>query len=1684
MSYVNQIDSAISKILDRLHIEIFTKKNVFKTIIDEKKINFVERQEEINNFIKTFIDNLDIKELQKLINNKEKLQTTLNIIKRYVAYYCFLYLAYFYAGTIKDYRNNLIQLSKAQETSSFNIKNFYDTENNYQLTVFFKIITDSKKILLMTPLQRKTLNNSENKEAIDFLKGFDPEYIDKFILEIINTKTDQTVGINVHNLLKIIVLQEIYIKQDQKTVYKILSDIEETENEYIWIDIVVSGDEYNDFNFFQNMFAGRKHSDFLARELFELTNKPETIDINKLDIDKKNNNLISFNKIITPIVDDFLRYHKDSITLENEQDKTFVLSHASKNNETNVQLALIRQHKKKKENTQAQLIVNKIDIISELYSENTKTNPSLEKEIKNLFYGPLAYRKAVLYNYNDEVFVMKKMQSHDRKVIEKDEYYLELKYINANAYFNFKDFQKYGTSLLLSNSEAINLLRYANIEFISQHPQSFIDSRIGISDMMINMTGLLLGPFTHIPLQCNRKEDMINIRNVKIIYPSTEGTKELQTNNGYDAFLKIIQYYFVKTIMLKIHPKIDLYNNYDSINKINPIIANKIIYWIYDTELDTYDITTYENIKTYDFQENIKYMNSKLYDEIMEMLFKQLVFIIRNNLNLTQYQIEQIVYLFVRKYELIMSETEIIELISREYLTKKATEQVTISEIKNSIKLINYEDGITNIPSKFYTMKINMLNFTDIQEYRKLESYLVKKEETTSDVVPTPKVLAKCRHESDWSATSKLRRVNLNEYNIAITQFMNKYAIETSELYFVCRLCSQFLPMKEFVQDGKFNNATQKYTTNYIPTNIPLNEIKEYTKYSKVIKYLDQMIQKISQITGTNMLLETTPIAKINHKTVVKNTLDIILKHNATNMGKDNSEQNFGVDKNISNVFYFELSDNIFDTVNNRPEEADINKIKLNNITLYLFWMFITELNPAQILGMTTDKISNIYVVEKYGDKIFEGLFLKKHVNAQDKIKLTEYPVLCYVLYLISYALVKYGRWYSLKTAKGFNIHDIKQIVHSMVELFNGFSINSNKEPNDYIYSLITSKIYTQLNSTLKNTDIIRLLKEKQIKYSGIAPKDIPVRSKFILHLSNFVSYRRYTYKVTTGIFYHNMKELSWHYTLTNTNLSNCPTGDYHNWETKGMHAVCKKCGENSDNLLDGDALTKNLIDRTNESYYFALGKIAKRKCANCKTEQDNLGDINEKNICTICNHAKSGKLSDADLDKINTGLEKINDEKYIVGLNAETLIDDEIILEEKMSELALDEIKKEFDKKILSTFINQLITLLGKETNFGTDALPVYLRDDVYIINHTYNGVKLDHTITFTETENKIIFKENHPFFGMDVFYYINNESGSIDVFYNAVTLKLIGYKEKHKEHVKVNTGNNYLIINRSIKNKLLTIGHKVRYEDVSKYNLSNTPGISRMTYYDILDMLIKNHLASLRQAIDKIFSILSKIKNNSKLSNDDIETLPSTYQSVVAIDLLTAKYATLIKDFQLMNDNLLLDEWNLIRDSLIYEKINWSKTDIKTNKSSEPKFINVDLINEYSPQIDLALYYLTKTLTTILNTNDKSNHNNIANLYVELINYVFELYNQDEINKIHDIKRFEYILNGSGYTVDLLKKGQGLIYKTSMEDAVEPEEPEVLDIEAKEEAEDVIEEAEALDVEEQYYEDNNEDYVDYGDE
>ena len=335
-----------------------------------------------------------------------------------------------------------------------------------------------------------------------------------------------------------------------------------------------------------------------------------------------------------------------------------------------------------------------------------------------------------------------------------------------------------------------------------------------------------------------------------------------------------------------------------------------------------------------------------------------------------------------------------------------------------------------------------------------------------------------------------------------------------------------------------------------------------------------------------------------------------------------------------------------------------------------------------------------------------------------------------------------------------------------MLILFNGISINAGKMPNDYIYMLTTSKLYSQMNSTFKNNDIIELLKRNHIRFSEGSHEAITLtpqeKASIITYsISDPIKIETKTakipsFKISDGIQLDNRDNIIFHSTKEITDITNCPRGSYHYWQSQGKDMICTICNEKMQDT-NGEKI------RLDDAYYFNMNKIANRRCLQ-GTTHDFVGK-NGQFVCTICNRQKGEQYNHKDLDQLANNLDRIEDEiiqkllKNITDrkkMNQKREDDREIIMKE-----LLDNYKKESGEKIYGqinnlcdTLISKIESLMGADAKIDIDKFPVYLRDNVYIIDHSYDGGLLKEPIYLTEKENRIIFKENNPFFKVDVYY------------------------------------------------------------------------------------------------------------------------------------------------------------------------------------------------------------------------------------------------------------------------------------------------------------------------------------------
>lgn len=1665
--YVNQIDNIIDNVLDQFYLGAILNDDTTKNFIRGKKKDFVEAFDKINLLIKKYIEGIDTTPIQKLINSKENTQKIINIIKRYVAYYYFLYLGYYYDGTIKDFRNNIIQFSKLQEKSTYLINNFFDTENNYQLIKYFKLTRQVSKIIMMTDLQQKTIDRIEMKDAIDFLNNLGKDYIDNFLLEIKEESSGTVVEINSHNLIKTIVFGEIYQNQEQSLVFSILNEIQEGESQYTYIDVVVTTEEYIDYASLTKLFDNYDNADTMSLNLYDMIvdmNKP----ITTMSPDAKNNKLLSMPPII-PIIDDFLRYHRDSERIETDPQQFVQIPSAD--HSKNIQNALLYK-KKKKENTKAQIIINKIDMISELYSEVPRKDPELFKKIKQQFYGPLSHRKVVLYNYLEELYVLNKMLKQGKQSVETTDYYLELLNIISKSYFNFKNFNNQGTSLNVNLENCINVIRQSTIENITQSQKQIIESRTIAGDSSINLVGLCFNLIKDKKIQCVTKEELINIRDFTFNYTKGKTTKKYQTQNGFKMFSRLIKYVFVKTIQYNNLTQ-KFVQNMDEIARLNPDIFTKIIYWNYDTEKDVYATETYESIKVYNFRDTIKYMNSIIYDKYIDLLKTQLKEIIVSGHSLNYEQIDDLIVKLEHSHHLNMTPNERNELMY-DYFSHKKIESET--KISSQIEKRTPPEYIPNPEPPIYLMKIDMTNPMKLKEPK---SYAITGD--SEDATKINKHRSNCEHVDKLSLINKYKRTDPDKYSMGLMHLVKDYSID-SDGQKICKICGEVLPIREYTADGKFDNKSEKFVVSYYPIDIPLKDLREYKKLSVSIDRIGSILKHLSLVSKTNILTGTSQVMVMRRNGIIKTIIDIIIKHNKNYLFKKQKElekynmysRKFNIDPDMSNLIYFELNDDIFDLKLNMDQSGslEINRLKLNNVLLYTMLLFILELNGPQIVMMFANSTANIYTYLKYGDKLFTNLLIKKSSTDSETVPITKFPILCYLLFVFSYFLLTYNMWYypgEVKTNK-YNPVLSKLIIHSAVDLINTISLEAGLRPDDYTYVLISSKFYTQCNGTFRDPDVLNLLKSQQQHYEKIQPV-ANVETKKIQYynidttIKNIESRPRMTYKAYDGLFFENYKIAFQEIRSTgNFDTTNCPTGDYHNWQVKGKDMVCTKC-ETLFSKLD----TSKPDTLTDKVYYFNLAKIANKKCI---TGLTHLFEVkNNIRICSRCGKKTNDSYSLSELDQLQKNLDKIETDNIQKNIMEQETNDQEINRKDteykKIYELFTQNYQKsmsgstnmgDFIMDKISSFIDKLEVLVGENVDLGIDKFPYYLKYDVYVIDHLYTGSPLENPIIISEVENIMLPKQKHTFFKCDVLYYMDHRNGQVEVYYDATTLNLIGYREKNKDYKKIETSNKTLIRNRSIKNQLWLFGFESSYLKIDN------------TKQNILETIAQINIRNRKAIIDKFSVFINRVSNGYSDTN---ESTDFGLQSTQTINKIMEKYYKTLNGLKIQNDKFVsFDEWPSIKHLFGYQDVDWEKI----SQIIENNMIHADIIIYNNTTTAMLTYYLLYQLELIMNINaqNKTTQISIAQMYIDVINYIFHIYNQDNIKYQSDIKRFNYVMNAGEYTIDLLRKGQGIETAT-----VEPEdlgEETELSKDEMKEIKELNEEADARDVEGEEWEGEDE--------
>ncbi len=1377
--YINQIDNLFDGIINNFYI-FLNKKKSFEKFSDDQ--NFVKYMNEIIDIIKLFIDEINTKEIDELVELPSHTKYIIEIIKRYCAFYIYLGIAFHYKGDRDLFITNIIETSKNIKDSTFNINNFYNSENNAKIITMFTIIKDIIKLKDHKTIERIKIiiNNDPIKYGItiSLLNTIGEDYFEKYLF----------VEDNFHNLMKTLIFKQIYLLEEKNDIIKLLQEKELDEAEYKYIDIIVSKEEkLIDYTFLQNLLR----TDQTRSELFRSNMANEYYDF--LEEHKKekelnifgNTKILDFlfsNKIFIPITEDFVRYHKNS----EKYDK-----HST-------------EELKDRDATKIKYIINKINKVVNMYSTIYEKNQKLKLDAMNLFFKALEYKDAVLYNDFEEIKIVNKL-SYSENTSDLD-YLVDLENMRTYAYLNYKDFSKEG--FRLRTSLPIQGVRHTNIKYKNKtegNKHRKIELRVGHSDLPLNVIGIVYNkPLVQGKklLECMDISKLTDIRSIN--------------QNGFNAIYKLMT------------------NSDDK--------DDKLYYWLFDTKLDKVKLEEYKNISSLDKSKIVENILSELFNHYIDIKKNDIYDILQKQKPNNLYDITKIIYNYQNKYRF----TTNIPVNFQYDILGKYFENIKDKEIK--IKQIKDKEIIKIPLSKLIKKKDELIVLGYKEEHIDLESISHQ---------------AVCLHYIRWQQLGKISRKNDEILNQAIFDFVKQYVKTNDKNEYICKSCFELLDLKNYVYEGTYVAELDTFLTTNLAVNSKLESLPKYEKYTRTIRNIEKNIEKICYSMNLQYYIGNTPTIKLRRKMIIKDVIDMILLHTAylKNQPKDRIEkavETYGITKDFTNLFFFELKDDIFLT---SSMDTDYYKqIKYNNILAYIALMLIADINSGQILSFKDDKFCNFFIFSQIRDSLFGKLFLR--LNEKEKIAISNIPLLGYVIFYFACVFTNSYIWLWPKNDKSQIIGIQKVIINTIVDLMNTLiEANMGKDKN-FQYELIVNRLMQKIKNTYMDTNVYKMLndmvKQKVViennKYSFISKKEKILELK--LGSSELVPILKTKKKCDSR---KDKIDISIHelFDYDVDVFTNCPDGKFHEWSFSNNNIYCTLCNTKYNDLIIEQAKENNHISRINQLKLLYLRKLASTYCISGEMHDIDI----DTNICKKCNLnvATNHEYKSDELFKLEKNLKKMQDNKALKQLDNIKKhfekIDERREHDLKILVVLNQRYVKFTDNKLtnyVDDFIDLLINSIGTKIKIENKTL--YLKDTVYIIKNDYTGSSIKNEIVLLSSDNKIMFKENHFYYKRNVIYYHDKIHGAY-VYYDSLTKNYLGYTKDNKKFENYKS-TMYIEVIHSIRDMLLMIGLEHEYINV-KHLINKKPDF-------IIKHLIRLRCNNLRQIIQRTNSIIEKINNS----------------------------------------------------------------------------------------------------------------------------------------------------------------------------------------------------------------------------
>ena len=1240
--FINEYDILIDNILD----------NLFDSL-DISKIDSKYLENKLSDNFKY------IKNLEKLTSNKDDVKSIENITKLIIISY--IVCNSFLNDNINNIKTILIKNKVLKSEELGTIMSLFD----YLITLMEVLNEDNNEKLL--DLYKE---NIKYKNAIDLLNGLGYENTMN-----LKGKTKK----HKHNLIKVIVIDRYYRKKFRKIIFNLI--YQNTESTKI-IEVVLPKLKLLDFSNVENILNTNEIKQGLTKEILNLYESYENeLNYSENMIDKISKLFSS--KLVIPITDEFLRYHK--ITEKYEKSSNQI----KRSDRENL-----------KDQTKIRYIITKIEKLKDYYSKKTINNKEILKDIEKMFYKSLVHRKAIVYNEIEELSIINKLVQQGKSAIDSNEFYHDLLNLRKSSYINFKDFKNNGFSYdtRKTSAKTLTVIRYAGIESLEDKTLPNKNIKVETRTISKNNYAQIVGVLI-LDKKSNinklKLKDLINIRKIN--------------ENGFESALKVLG---------------------NRINNSN----NENYYWVFDLEKDKFTQDTYEYGEINSDLSNI--LISKLYDFALEEIYNKIITKLNSYKTLdlyysnyinNYYQYNYIQFFKYSQYNININK-KIISLIPT--LTSKDDE---------------YENKIFGILGKVHKLPeikdVNKVIPTFIIPYENEEKFIDLSEENVY-----------CQHIIDWTYLSKLRSKNPNKHSEHLYEFIKKYVMTNDDNEYICKSCKQYIDIQHYLSTP-YDGGTTGIDI-IVDSTQNLNEIKEYTKFSSLIKQMDKAVEKVAQINNFSYYLGNDKIYKLRRQEIIKQVIDIINLHDKTlrvkNMSRREREikasQNYGVSSDFTFFFIFPLSNDIF--ISTSAETDKFKKMKRNNIITYILFFMILDLNDSQVNMFEFNKTCNFLLFRKFKDVIFKNLKLRIN-DSNDVIEITKLETLCYIIYYTSCMISKYKLWYTSDTTEK-NISIIqRQVIHTIIDLINSLmEVNSNDSKN-YLYEMISSKIINKINTLFKNDDVLKNIEERekkkiivnsstnkiQILKSSI--KSILLPDKFTIFIDELRKY---------------------------------------NFDNR-LFEISKKMNER-----DSELILKNEIEKINKKY-----------------EKDNL--IQLARIYDSKGLIRRFKISYEEAIKF--------DNKYFIEMLKNIQIQKDKKVRDIIKDNTFDNLKKEYNnyninRNNIDKLISEIKEVTGTSIKLNNSIFHISISK--FEVNYDYLGNRLQNSFYLLINDNKVSIKTDNN----DKVYEIYDASNDVKLIFKFNTLHYLGYKQASKKFTDMTNLNIYINYIPSIREMFETLGLK----------------------------------------------------------------------------------------------------------------------------------------------------------------------------------------------------------------------------------------------------------------------------------